>query len=269
MNRLYVSANHYYAVLERFGFWHRLKSIWFWLFVVGFFAFCWQGFIFIKNKTSNDSNIFLNMEFLKLFVLEFMVLFIFHKLQSVKSKTVLTRVNEKYRCKFLSIEQARRFLLKRYFGREESDYLSFSDEIAKTILYQERFSNPASFGSLQISLFIYNPDSKQRIYALLLVVVSALTALAIHEGAGITDVFDFFGGENIAALITVWFVLVLFLAGFLMLLLLVRLGFEILCSYLIVLINGKAARNPYTLRYLQKDLLHFHRFVHLKFTYED
>lgn len=268
MDRLYVSANHYYAVFERFGFRQRLRSVWFWLFVAMALVFCWQGFIFLTTKTPNGAEKFINAEFLKLIAAEFIVIFIFHKLQSEKSKTVLTRINAKYRRNFSTIEQARRFLLRRYFGREESDYLSFSDDIAKAISYQEQFRNPTSFGSSQLSLFIYNPDSKQRIYALLLVVVSALTALSIHEGAGISDVFEFFSGENIATLLTVWLLLVLFLAGFLMLLLVVRLGFEILWSYLTVLMNGRAARNPYTLRYLQRDLLRFHRFVHLKCLYE-
>lgn len=59
-----------------------------------------------------------------------------------------------------------------------------------------------------------------------------------------------------------------FLAGLLMLLLVIRLGVEVLWAYLSVRFDGKAARNPYTLKYLQRDLLAFHRFVHLRGAHE-
>ncbi|MBW7903312.1 MAG: hypothetical protein H3C26_17705 [Rhodocyclaceae bacterium] len=265
MNRLFVTANHYYSVLERFGLQYILKSPWPWLWIVLLLVFIAQGFAFVTSGTKlNGTALFLDWQFLSLIVLEFAILAVSNKLQSDKAKVVLERVNSKYRQSFSSIEQARRFLLQRFFGRHEAEYLAFADDIQKAITYQDQLRNPLAFGFSRILLFLYDPDSKQRIYALLVVVVSVLTALSIREGGSISGVFEFFAGEKLALVVFVWLLLVVFLAGLLTLLLVIRLGVEVLWAYLSVRLDGKAARNPYTLKYLQRDLLAFHRFVHLR-----
>lgn len=262
MDHLFVVANHYYAVLERFGFKYLLKSPWAWGGIFAFLCFCWQGFLF-TIETDRGTSLFLDFNFLPMIPLEFAIVFITRKLHSDKKKIILSRVNSKYRQNFQAVDQARRFLLRRYFCRKETEYLAFSDEIAKALSYQEQLRNPLSFGLSHLLTFLYDPDSKQRIYALLVVIVTALTALTIHEGGGISDVFAFFAGENLAVIVFVWLILVLFLAGFLMLLMIARLGVEVMWSYLIVSFDGKAARNPHTLKYLQRDLLRFHQFIPL------
>lgn len=270
MNRLFVTANHYYSVLERFGPQYILKSPWPWVWVVLVFVFIWQGFAFVTNgKELHGTALFLDWQFLSLIVLEFAILALSNKLKSEKTKVVLERINSKYRKSFSSIEQAKRFLLKRFFGRHESEYLSFADDIQKAITYQDQLRNPLAFGFSRVLLFLYDPDSKQRIYALMVVIVSVLIALSIREGGSISNVFEFFAGENIALVIFVWLLLVIFLAGLLMLLLVLRLGIEVLWAYLSVRLDGNAARNPYTLKYLQRDLLAFHHFVNLQGKHED
>jgi len=265
MNRLFVTANHYYSALERFGLQYMLKSPWPWLLAALLFAFIWQGFAFVTSGPKlHGTAHFLDWQFVSLIVLEFAILALSSKLKSEKTKFVLKRINSKYRQSFSSIEQTRRFLLRRLLGRHESEYLSFVDDIQKAIAYQDQLRNPLAFDFSRVLLFLYDPDSKQRIYALLVVIVSVLTALSIREGGSISNVFEFFAGENVALVIFAWFLLVIFLAGLLMLLLVIRLGVEVLWAYLSVRLDGKAARNPYTLKYLQSDLLAFHRFVHLR-----
>lgn len=216
------------------------------------------------GKKLHGTELFLDWQFISLIVLEFALLALSNKLKSEKTKIVLERINSKYRQSFSSIEQARRFLLRRFLGRSESEYLSFADDIQKAMNYQDQLRNPLAFGFSRVLLFLYDPDSKQRIYALLVVIVSVLTALSIREGGSISNVFEFFAGENLALVVFVWFLLVVFLAGLLMLLLVIRLGVEMLWAYWSVRLDGKAARNPYTLKYLQRDLLAFHRFVHFR-----
>ena len=269
MNRLFVTANHYYSVLERFGVHYILKSPWPWAWAVFLLAFIWQGCAFVTSDTKlQGTALFLDWRFLSLLVLEFAILALSMKLKSEKTKVVLERVNSKYRKSFSSIEQTRRFLLRRFLGRRESEYLSVADDIQKAIAHQDQLRNPLAFGFSRVLLFLYDPDSKQRIYALLLVIVSVLTALSIREGGGISNVFEFFSGENPALVLFVWLMLVFFLAGLLTIIFVIRHGVELLWAYLSVRFDGKAARNPHTLRYLQRDLLAFHRFVHLRGVHE-
>lgn len=263
MNRLFVTANHYYSTLERFGFHYILRSPWPWVWVGLLLLFIVQSFEIATSSTKlRGTALFLDWRFLSLIVLEFAILAVSNKLRSDKEKVVLERINSKYRQSFSSIEQARRFLLQRFLGRRESEYLAFADDIQKAIAYQHQLRNPLAFSFSRALLFLYDPESKQRIYALLVVIVSVLTALSIREGGSISNVFEFFSGENLASVIFVWLLLVVFLAGLLMLLLVIRLGAEVLWAYLSVRLDGKAARNPYTLKYIQRDLLAFHRFVH-------
>jgi hypothetical protein len=269
MNRLFVTANHYYSVFERFGFHYMLKSPWPWAWVVFLLAFIWQGVAFLTSDTKlQGTALFLDWRFLSLLALELAILAPSMKLKSEKTKVVLERVISKYGQAFSSIEQRRRFLLGRFLGRCESEYLSFADDIQKAIAYQDQLRNPLVFGFSRALLFLYDPDSKQRIYALLVVIVSVLTALSIREGGSISNVFEFFAGENPALVLFVWLLLVFFLAGLLTIGFVIRHGIELLWAYLSVRFDGKAARNPYTLRYLQRDLLAFHRFVHLRGVHE-
>lgn len=268
MKRLYISANQYYYLLERFGYRELLFSGWFWFWLITVFAFLCQGALFFTSADEHKGvALFLDGTFLGLILLELLMVYLSFKLGKEKTKVVLERVNEKYAKSFRNIEDVRRFLLRRFFGREEIEYLEFSDDIQKAIQYQLQFRSPLTFGFSEMLTFIYNPDSKQRIYALLLVIVSVVTALSIRDGGGISNVFDFFYGESFGNIFLVWFLLVVFFGGFLMILLVIRLWLELFWDYLIVRIDGKAARNPHTLRYLQNDLLKYHRFVNLNKIY--
>lgn len=265
MDKLFVATNQYYAALERFGLQYFLKSPWPWAWVVVVIGFCWQGIFFITNGKKLGITMFFDLHFYALLFIEICIIYISHKIQADKTKVVLARINSKYNKSFQTVDQARRYLLIQYFGREENEYLAFSDEITKAISYQEQLRSPLSFGLSHFFLFLYNPDSKQRVYALLIVIVTALTALSIRDGGSINDIFSFFSADSFIDIIVVWFLLVIFLAGFLVLLLFARMGIEVTCSYLIIRLEGITARNPYTLKYLQRDLLKFHRFIQLQY----
>lgn len=265
MDRLFGTANYYYAVLERFGFRNLIYSAWAWLWLLFAVAFIWRVIAFVRDNGSLDgSSQFLSIEFASLLALEVVVLLISFKLQSEKKRIVLERINEKYRQSFSSQHQARRFLLKKLLNRGESEYLRLMDEIQKAIDYHEKLNNPLSFSFSRILQLLYDPNSKQNIYALLLVIASILAALLISEGGSITSVFEFFAGESLHAILLMWLMISAFLALLLLILYFIRHGIELLSAYISVRIDGKAARSPHTLRYLQRDLLTFHRFIVLR-----
>jgi hypothetical protein len=262
MNSLFCAANNYYKILERIGIQGILKSRWTWFLILTILIFLWRWQVFIADDLPPASSTLINLKFLVLIPIEFLALFCIFKLSKLKTDFVLSHVNSKYAEKFTKLDQARRFLLKQYFGRDESEYLGLIDEISKAISLQEQFRLPLPVTLPQALLFLYNPDSKQRIYALLLVIVSGLLALSIHDGATISQIFDFFGHDSISLILVVWLILTFFLGSLLMILLAVRIGIELSWAYLIVWVDKDAARHHYTLRYLQRDLLRFHRFIH-------
>lgn len=265
MNRLFGTANHYYAVLERVGFRNLATSVWAWLWVLFAVALIWRAVAFVQNSDRiSGSSQFLNLEFAILLALEVVALLTAFKIQSEKERLVLERINKKYSQSFNSLQQARRFLLQKLLGKRECDYLKLMEEIQKAIEYSDKLRSPLTFTFSRILQLIYDPNSKQNIYALSLVIVSILAALIISEGGGITSVFQFFTGESLAAVLLVWLMITFFLALLLSMLYFMRHGVELLSAYISVRVDGRAARNPHTLRYLQRDLLNFHRFIVLR-----
>lgn len=262
MDRLFCTANHYYAVLERFGLRNLMTSAWTWLWILFAVAFVWRVVVFAWGNENPDGSLqFLSIEFGSLLFLEVVVLFLSFKLQSEKKRIALERINKRYRQSFASLHQARRFLLQKLLGRGEGEYLKLMDEIQKAIDYHEKLRSPLAFSFARILQFLYDPNSKQNIYALLLMIVSILAALIISEGGGITPVFELFAGESSTAVLLIWVIIAAFFALLLLILFFVRHSVELLSAYISVRIDGKAARNPHTLRYLQRDLLAFHRFI--------
>lgn len=264
MEQLFTAANHYYAELERIGFRETIKLVWFWIFLV---FLCFVGWKLITANSLSDlaaKGSILGFSELSMIVFQFAFMAVYFNLQRERKKVILSRINKAYSQSFNSIDNARRFLLQRNFGRNEHEYLPFSDEITKAINYYNSLRNPFSFSASQALLLIYNPESKQRIYALLLLIASALTALSIRDGAGIQNIFEFFLGNNSGSLIVLVFFLTIFLSFVLFSLHVLKVSIDRGWSYLVVLIDGHAARNQFTLHYLQRDLLRYHRFVHLK-----
>ena len=150
----------------------------------------------------------------------------------------------------------------KFFGRDTCEFLKFADEVGKVINYCEEFRHPFPTRTIDLFRFLYDSESKQRIYALLIVFVSMLTALAIREGAGISNVFELIN-ENSEILFATWLMLVLISGMVLVFLLHLRVGLVLLLTQLGLFLDGKKARNPLTLQYLQQDLLRFHRFIQL------
>ena len=185
MNQLFCTANHYYSILERSWLKHILKTPWPWIWAIVLFIFIWQLVVYIPICSKlHGTSLFLNFRFIFLIALEFSVLAISNKIKLDKSKIVLNGINLQFGESFSSIRAARRFLLNRFLGRTEFEFLSFADDIQKAIIYQEQLQSPISFSFSRFLLFLYDPSSKQRIYSLMIVSVSVLTALSIHEGGG-------------------------------------------------------------------------------------
>lgn len=263
MDRLFTSANLYYAVLERFGIVFWVRSLWTWLLIFSSLALVYGGWLYIVEFRSTRAPF--DWPVIYVMLPETLLLLSLSRLRQKKETAALERINAKYNKNFSSLRQGRRYLLSHFFGRKESDYLSFVDEIGKVISYRDQFRVPIPTGFGDGVRLIYDPDSKQRIYALLIVIASALTALAVREGSGISNVFALIDA-GAGSLFVAWTVMVIFLGLSLAVLLAFRVGLVALISYLTVLFDGESARDPLTLRYLQRDLLNFHRFVHLRAT---
>lgn len=263
MDRLFTSANLYYATLERFGprFWLRTK--WAWIMALASGALLYGVWLYFSKVETLRANSYWPLFYIAAPEIAFLISL--EKLRAIKKSEALFRINAKYKKEFTSLTQARRFLLILFFGRNENDYLKFTEEISKALTHQENLRTPVPTRFADAARLVYDPDSKQRIYALLIVIASAVTALAIREGAGISNIFELCE-LGIGIILSAWFMLTLTFGLFLVALIFCRIGLIAAISYLLLLYYGKSARDPMTLKYLQRELLSFHRFVHLPYT---
>lgn len=261
MNNIYKAANLYHAKLEKIGVKTYIKSIWTYIFFLSLcsFIFCLLGFLESPGKGSDS--LFSDAYFLSAIGVEIALLISINKLSVLKNYVVLRRASEESGGKFSDIRQCQRFYLKRFFARQEKEYLSLADEIEKILKYEENFTSPWSLTFSQILGTIYDPDSKQRIYGLLLAIASAILALSIRAGSDIETVYAFFDAPAITIL-QIWLGIVIFLW-------LASLVFQsswrtIEPTWQLASIHfkGKHTKNVFTLKYLQRDLVNVHRFVH-------
>jgi hypothetical protein len=109
---------------------------------------------------------------------------------------------------------------------------------------------------------IYDPESKQRIYALLLAIGSAILALSIKFGSDLDTLFQSFDGVTFNRIS----LMVIFFAAILWGVLLVLTGVKVAIEYFLEYINERTEKHEYIgkiykIKYLQIDLLRFHQFV--------
>lgn len=260
MEKLSNAANKYYSELEVLGIRDKISTFWYWSFVLNALAFVICVFlatkeIFVNSKNSNWTFVIITGIF------EILMFFSKYKFRHKFEKLILKRGSEKYSIKFESTIAYKRFLLKSIFGRKESEYLKFVEEIDKALQIHLRLVS----SNVKVTKFInliYDPESKQRIYALLLAVGSAILALSIKFGSDLDTLFQSFDGFTFNRIS----LMVIFFAAILWGVLLVLTGAKVAIEYFLEYINERTEKHKYIgqiykIKYLQIDLLRFHQFV--------
>lgn len=250
MENISRQAKNYYAEFER-NDWRNVPtwvSLFAWLsfFVVGLYALF---SIFSFNNNNEEQRNLLGF----LLVSESVGILALNKAKSDRRTSMLKKFNNQYSSiycpnRFLDIDTCKRKFLQVNIGRAENEYLLLAQDITKVLDLQDLLRPALSRAMSELHLYIYNPDSKQRIYALLIMLFSSIMVLSSKGGAGIDDVFAFYEGFTpFLTLLVSLYVLLLF-------------GFVVLTQSLIKFLWGKLfPEENLEIRYLLRDLLKFHK----------
>ncbi len=249
MENISRQAKDYYVEFEK-NDWRNMPT---WVSLLAWLAFFVVGlYTFFSIFAFNDIEAKRNLIW-PLMVLELVGLFALEKAKEDRRKTILKKFNRQYsnmycQNRFLDIDMCKRQFLRVNIGKAENEYLSLAQDINKVLELQEMLRPPLSRTLSQLHLYIYNPDSKPRINALLIMLFSSIIVLSSKEGAGIANVFAFY--EGLTPLLT--FFLLFYVA--------LLFGFVMLTQSLIGFLWGKIfPEMNLEIRYLMRDLLKFHK----------
>lgn len=250
MEQIVSLAKKYYADFEK----KNWRDIWLWvsmLILVVFASLSLYLFyaLLVQFKKSAWEIIVL------LLLAELCGLVAFEKSERARKKNILRRYNNTYANMFTpslfkDIDDCKRHFLSVTLNKSKKDYLAFSHDLIKAIELHNSLQTSLSKTLSQWHLYLYNPDSKQRINALLIMLLSTLILLSSREGLTITSVFEFFDGTTLA------------LIGLLMSYIALFFGLYILGQSLLRYSWRVVFPEPnWEIKFLMRDLLRFHDFT--------
>ncbi|WP_130458587.1 hypothetical protein [Azospira oryzae] len=126
--------------------------------------------------------------------------------KELNNKKNLNYLSKKYSRNFSTKTEAKIFLINKLTKSKQKNYHTIAIKI-KNIL-DERNSKYyiGKQKKFEISKKIYDPESKQRIYSLSLVLIAPLFALCINYGANIETIFELFNHDQKTTLIIIWLI---------------------------------------------------------------
>lgn len=151
---------------------------------------------------------------------------------------------------FKDVDRCKRHFLFLALNKSEKDYLSFSSEVKDAIDLQDSLQSSVSKSLSQWRLYIYDPESKPRINALLIMLLSTVILLSSKEGASISSIFEFYYGITFPLV----FLMLVYVVVFFGLIFLTQ-------SLLRLLLVAVFPEPNFELKYLLRDLIKFHDFL--------
>lgn len=231
MEKLNKAANKYYQELENIGIKHYFSSVWFWVFISSLLLFCLSFTWLISCLFSAVPNFNWNAAAITA-AFEGLLLYSQNRMRKKKEKSILDRGEKNYSVKFETMAAYKRFLLKLFFGRNESEYLKFVEEIDKALQIHLRLVSSNVKAAPKFMNLIYDPDSKQRIYALLLAIGSAILALSIKFGSDLETLIQSFGELTLSRICLIMISISFLLWGFSLVILGLRIALEVFFEFI-------------------------------------
>ncbi|MGW8394306.1 hypothetical protein [Pseudoduganella sp. HUAS MS19] len=263
MEQLRKAATAYWVMFEHVGVCYHLQN---WNYRIallaglGFLASVVFCFIALWEKDAVWWKLFLlalGMEAAGLYFL--------FRFEKTRNAFVLERLNRRFEVEFATLDGHRKRQLTRHFGQKPSDFIEFAAQIDQMREQYEKHY-PRSNPILDLLRYVYHPESKARIYTLLLAIASAVLALAIRQGAGLDNLFQFFEGMGLAqglmlniafATMIGYFLYMLGMVGADLLGVVEHLGSRFAFR--------RKVGSDFALKYVQKDLVRLANVIHLPY----
>lgn len=216
------------------------------------------GIFYFGLSSPQEGNFLRLIASFLLFFLVFLLPTMFYAKKAV-DKEIILRVEKKFGRSLESKEKAIAYALAKIFDIPTDQFWSFAGDLQKARIHYFGLTNPIS--GINYFKLIYDPDSKSRIYTLLLALLAIIAARTFHHETPttLTDIFEWFFTNflttfrywvvfTISASILLFSVYVILI--FIFIIIVREVGFRFFLT--------KYSRSEYAIKRLEKVLLELH-----------
>lgn len=254
MNQIYYIANKYYFAFESW------KSIFFWsnwrlyTWLTSGLAFVYFAIHAFNYRLQYTTNQLLAMMPMAIFEIAFF--YSSMKLREHRKRLILKSINAQTRNHYTNIDQAKKDALQKLLKTNKYEFVEKIKEIKELQSTEIGRSKPNLFTAEQIYQYIYNPEAKNRILTLLIVLATITLSLTANISERSDQVFDLLTHKGIE-----WLYLI-FLFYFTTIALFISATFQSIPTIfapLVIRTDGLKAKSKYTINYLIRDMAKYHK----------
>lgn len=194
MSHLYRTINKYHDVFESFSRIPKSKNPRIWIILISLFGFIEYGYIsvvfnqdwYIHGYRVKDISLFICVSFEIIGLLAFLALHI------QKEDLALKQCKIKYPLEKVSLDDYKRLWLKKHLDYAPHEYSELIKLIERNLTNRKKLKSVFDISKDDFAKSIFTQDSKPRIYALSLAIVSMLFVLSAKSGGSLYDVYKYF-----------------------------------------------------------------------------
>lgn len=211
MNHTFRTINRYHQQFESYKGVISLKSWIFWLSILAIFCFIYSFLWYINPEYWPTSKLNYQKRIIPVMLFECVALLCWFKLQKDRAKKIIEDAKRSLNTKEENLTKLKRLWLEKTLGIPSTQFLELAIDIDKIINLKQKYKSPFSLTSEQLLNLIFSVESKNRVLAMFMGICAALIGLSISAGASINDLFYFYIKESTSSLLTLNFLISLFL----------------------------------------------------------
>lgn len=246
-------AKQYFQQLEGLQLYPSYRSPWFWAWVIA--TGIWlRALGLLAAQPSGVGDMYLPVLLPELFWVGITL-----RIGVLKERRLIATTNQRLGTSFSLATECRCHLLSTVMEMQPSEYLKTAKEIDDLLALQKRFRKYSDFSASELARTIYDRDSKARLLALVIALVSMTVALAARSDATLETVFEVYSESGNWDFL-VWLAgvsLIVYMAS-VGLRMLTLAGMDFLALWFSKLSRGSAF-SGWLLSYLARDLVRYHR----------
>lgn len=247
-------AKQYFLDMEGLQLYPSYRTLWFWawLATTGLWLTSFIYFLATQQPLLGQ-NIHVSV-----LVPEALWLVVVMCISKWKERELISAANRRFETSFSSVTECRRFLLSSAVAVAPYDFLKTATEIEDLLALQRKFRKYSDLTSSDLWSKIYDRDSKARLLALIIALVTMTVALSVRSSATLETLFDVYsepGNRQFMA----------FVAGMATLMFVVFVGLQILTLSIVdglalwaIKLSRGSMFSGWLLSYLVRDLVLYH-----------
>lgn len=224
MGNLFRLINVYYDLFESFKKILYIKNKLIWLLLLSLSIFVYSFYWYVNKdafpyfpKVSNGWRLIFPI------LIEILVLFIWFLLLKQREKLIIKELQEILQSKQTKLYDLRKLWFSICVDSDSTKYLEIAEKIDKVLNMKDKYKSNFSLDAKQFGLWIFHPESKNRLLAMFMGICAAIIGLTIATGTNIYNIFDFFRNNSFWSLLALDLIFSIFIMFAIMILKLVLL----------------------------------------------